>query len=263
MKIPFNFKKYIFHKINFVSIDDIYFVHATHSHDTNIEKIKRVKRTRMRLRPCAPVSLSLSWRRGMFFRLQRGREKPRHFPVSLPYPSDSKGHGSSSRGWRRPRTRQPPLSRPHSEGTQGASTCRGAVVAVGGRGAWREQLVVDAAEGAASLQPAVSAPPKHLAPVCGRTCPSRGTFTGGGRISGRRRNLHVPTSGVREEAGAGYLRHAVELRLHRKGRPATANPPRVAMKTNGNWRDKPFPISAPVFYHQNGSGQKQSEIGAG
>jgi hypothetical protein len=45
------------------------------------------------------VPLSLSRRREItFLLLQRGQEKPRHFPVPIPHPSDLKGYGSSFEG---------------------------------------------------------------------------------------------------------------------------------------------------------------------
>jgi hypothetical protein len=92
------------------------------------------------IRPSAPVSVSLSWRRGIpFFALQRGRDNPLHFPVPLPSPSNPKGYGSLLQGWRESRQHNH-LSRADAQNSKGtkrgrgreADACRGAVVDIAG-----------------------------------------------------------------------------------------------------------------------------------
>jgi hypothetical protein len=114
------------------------------------------------IRPSAPVPVLLSWRRGIpFFRPQRGRGNSRHFPVPIPYPSDSKGYRSSSRGCRGPRARQPPLLCPGSEGKRsrgGSSSSPPAVAVCSSAG----EETTSAAH-RRSPPPGHRAPPPHLA----------------------------------------------------------------------------------------------------
>jgi hypothetical protein len=68
-------------------------------------------------------------------------------PVLLSYPSNSKGYGSSSGGWHGPYACQRPLSRPRSEGAEGASTHRAAVVRRREEARWSSNRVAVEAAG--------------------------------------------------------------------------------------------------------------------